>query len=639
MLEAVERRTKEAATEHPDFAASDVLALAATSTAEMRARGGARIPFRWLEQRLQLSPTEQRVLWLLVGHEVEPSIRASIRALNTEEVSDPTASAVSRVVYGGDRRLAEAELGAQGRLLKLGLIERSDAIAHCPGYRRTFSVSPRVLSLALGNDALDPVVDSLRCHRGEPAAELEISGGVDEALSNALQDGPRLVVLHGAVGSGRRSAIRSHLAKRGLASLEVDCERFDADPAIALHQVRAVAREAKLLERVPVLVDLDVLGQRDEGRDRLGLLDGELDGLVLATSRQMFARRWNRPVAGIELKPLSSTSRAVLWSRALPALSDGDAEIVASMYPLSPALVSRTGSAVERVRAGRPLSAAHIASAVRAIVDDSLAGLASRISTSQTWEDLVLPPDQQLALEELIARIRQRSLVYEQWGFAAKVGKGLGVAALFSGPPGTGKSMAACLVAKELGVDVYQVDLSKIISKFIGETERNLARLFDAAESGHAILLFDEADALFGKRTEVRTSNDRHANQEVNYLLQRLESFSGICILTSNHEAAIDEAFRRRLSTHVRFPVPEEKERRKLWRAMHPANAPVSGNLELDELATVFAMSGGYIRNAVLRAAFLAADRGTAIGSELLSEAAQLEYDALGKLTTFSREA
>jgi SpoVK/Ycf46/Vps4 family AAA+-type ATPase len=174
--------------------------------------------------------------------------------------------------------------------------------------------------------------------------------------------------------------------------------------------------------------------------------------------------------------------------------------------------------------------------------------------------------------------------------------------------------------------------MSKIVSKWIGETERNLGDLFDAAEACHAVVLFDEADGLFGKRTDVKTSNDRHANQEVNFLLQRLESFTGICVLTTNHETAIDEAFRRRLSVHIHFPVPEVDERKALWRAMLPPCAPIDRDLQLDALASEFEMSGGYIKNAVLRAAFLAADTSGRIDARLLARAAQLECEAMGRV-------
>lgn len=185
---------------------------------------------------------------------------------------------------------------------------------------------------------------------------------------------------------------------------------------------------------------------------------------------------------------------------------------------------------------------------------------------------------------------------------------------------------------EDLGTELYIVDLSKVVSKWIGETEKNLATLFDAAEAGHAVLLFDEADTLFGKRTTVATSNDRHANEQTNFLLQRLEAFSGICILTTNHDPAIDEAFRRRLAVQVRFPMPDESERARLWSAMFPPRAQVDADLEIDVLARRYVMGGGHIRNAVLRAAFLAADANESIGSYHLRQAAELEYEALGKL-------
>ncbi|MEO8704689.1 MAG: ATP-binding protein [Kofleriaceae bacterium] len=213
---------------------------------------------------------------------------------------------------------------------------------------------------------------------------------------------------------------------------------------------------------------------------------------------------------------------------------------------------------------------------IRTVLDDRLGEYARRIEVTQTWEDLVLPVDQIDSIIELMARVRGRRRVYEQWGFGPKVGKGLGVSALFSGPPGTGKSMVAALIARDLGLELYQVDLGKVVSKWIGETEKNLGAVFDAAEAGHAVLLFDEADALFGKRTEVKSSNDRNANLETNYLLQRLETFTGICLLTSNHETNIDPAFQRRLSLHVRFELPEPQQRAQLWRAMLPQAAPVA---------------------------------------------------------------
>ncbi|MBA3818768.1 MAG: ATP-binding protein [Deltaproteobacteria bacterium] len=269
---------------------------------------------------------------------------------------------------------------------------------------------------------------------------------------------------------------------------------------------------------------------------------------------------------------------------------------------------------------------------MRGHLDDRLSGLARRVTCTQSWADLVLPADQLEQIIELVARVRHRAQVLDDWGFADKVGRGVGLAVLMSGPPGTGKTMAAGLVARELGLDLYQVDLSRVVSKYIGETEKNLATVFDAAETGHAILLFDEADSLFAKRSEVKSSNDRYANLEVNYLLQRVEQFRGISLLTTNHETSIDEAFRRRIAIHVRFPIPDESYRELLWRAMLPARAEVARDIDFAGLARAFAMTGGYIKNAALRAAYRAADESSAITHALLWRAARTEYEAMGKL-------
>jgi SpoVK/Ycf46/Vps4 family AAA+-type ATPase len=244
----------------------------------------------------------------------------------------------------------------------------------------------------------------------------------------------------------------------------------------------------------------------------------------------------------------------------------------------------------------------------------------------------VLPDDITATLHELIARVQLRSLVLDGWGLERVATTGRGVTALLQGGPGTGKTMVAGVIAKALGFDLYRVDLSQIASKWLGETEKNLAAVFDAAEEGECVLLFDEADSLFGKRTEVKSSNDRYANLEVNYLLQRLDSFSGIAILTTNFGASIDPAFRRRLSLHLQFPLPDEDLRERLWRVHLPSTAPVAGDLGLAALAAEFQLSGGNIRNAAVRAAYLAAASGTPITAAHLRRAVDLEYRDRGKL-------
>jgi SpoVK/Ycf46/Vps4 family AAA+-type ATPase len=261
-----------------------------------------------------------------------------------------------------------------------------------------------------------------------------------------------------------------------------------------------------------------------------------------------------------------------------------------------------------------------------------LEDLAERIEPVAGWEDLILPDTQLRALGDVAAHVRGRARVYEDWGFSSKGARGLGISALFAGVSGTGKTMAAEVLAGELRLDLYRIDLSQIVSKYIGETEKNLSRVFNAAEEGGAILLFDEADALFGKRSEVKDSHDRYANIEISYLLQRMESYRGLAILTTNLKPALDAAFVRRLRFVVQFPFPEAAQRAAIWRRVFPADTPTE-ELDFAKLARLN-VAGGHIRNIALNAAFIAASTGEPVRMTHLLRAAQSEYAKLEKPLT-----
>ena len=250
--------------------------------------------------------------------------------------------------------------------------------------------------------------------------------------------------------------------------------------------------------------------------------------------------------------------------------------------------------------------------------------LGRRVEPRASWDDLVLPGPQRVILDEIAAHVRQRATVYEDWGFDAVLRRGLGVTVLFAGGSGTGKTLAAEVVARELDLDLFVIDLSQVVSKYIGETEKHLRKVFDAAERGGAVLLFDEADALFGKRSEVKDSHDRYANIEVSYLLMRMETYRGLAILTTNMKKALDQAFMRRLRFVVEFPFPGPKEREEIWHRVIPAPVPVR-DLDFGLLAQL-TVSGGSIRNIALSAAFLAADEGTPLGMRHLLAASRTEY-------------
>ena len=257
--------------------------------------------------------------------------------------------------------------------------------------------------------------------------------------------------------------------------------------------------------------------------------------------------------------------------------------------------------------------------------------LARPVALRHAWDDIVLPPNPLTQLREICHRATLRHVVHGRWGFDRKLSTTAGVTALFSGPSGTGKTMAAEIVAAELGRDLYKVDLSHIVSKYIGETEKNLDRIFAAAESANAILFFDEADALFGKRSEVKDAHDRYANIEAGYLLQRMDEYEGVAILATNVRQRMDEAFISRFNIVIEFPLPDESERRRIWSMIFPREAPLAPGVDFGWLAREVRLSGGKIRNIAVSAAFQAASGDGVIGMGELIEAARREYERSGQ--------
>jgi hypothetical protein len=342
-------------------------------------------------------------------------------------------------------------------------------------------------------------------------------------------------------------------------------------------------------------------------------------------------------VVPIDVEPISARARKRAWGEELSrcgakAPSSLVAE-VASKFELTRAqLAAGARHAVHLAgRRGDPrVSRADLLEGARLQTRSALLGLADRFEVDATWLDLVLPPETVAHLQEIALRVAERRTVLGEWGFGRKPSYGKGTAVLFAGPSGTGKTFAAAVLANEIGLDLHRIDLSSVVSKYIGETEKNLARIFSAADRANCILLFDEAEALFGKRSDVRDAHDRYANQELAYLLQRIEHFDGMAILTTNMPAAIDEAFRRRLAATVYFPLPDEAARRRLWEGAWPAHAPRALDVDIGLLANRFKISGGIIVQAVLGAAYLAAESGPPVTMKHVLRALGRELDALG---------
>jgi len=338
----------------------------------------------------------------------------------------------------------------------------------------------------------------------------------------------------------------------------------------------------------------------------------------------------------IELAGPDADEQRDLWRRHLgPAGLGLDLDAVVARCPLPAGEIREAAQlALGRARGRGELGRAGLEQAARDRLRHRLGEVASVVTTSLTWADLVVRDEVRARLREIVAAVEHRALVLDGWGFGAILPYGRAVSALLAGPPGTGKTMAASLIAQELGLELFRIDLSKIVSKWLGETEKNLGLVFDEAERVGAVLLFDEADALFARRTEVKSSNDRTANLQVNFLLQRLEQHPGVVLLTTNARTGIDEAFLRRLRYRIEFSAPDAAERELLWRSMIPARAPLSTDVDLTEVAERYELAGGHIKNAVVRAAFMAAERGGEIDHDTLVRAAALEWTELGNLPT-----
>jgi hypothetical protein len=428
-----------------------------------------------------------------------------------------------------------------------------------------------------------------------------------------------VAMVSGADRHTRRGVTAAALANLGMSLYALNAEQIPAAPEDREQLARLWEREA-LLSRASLLIEVDDHADADVERRAGALLDGLSWGAIAAGDEPV---RVNRPVPQVDVPRPGAADQYCLWQAALgPAVAglNGSLQKLVSQFDLGPHEIQTAAAQIDHRDSGLR---DRLWDACRAQARPRLDDLAQRIEPKAGWDDLVLGADQLDSLREIAIHVRGRGLVQGQWGFAERSSRGLGISALFEGPSGTGKTMAAEVLAGELNLDLYRIDLSQVVSKYIGETEKNLRRVFDAAESGGVILLFDEADALFGKRSEVKDSHDRYANIEIGYLLTRMEAYRGLAILTTNAREAIDTAFMRRIRFVIRFAYPGTAERAAIWRRAFPSRTPI-GDLDSEALAQV-ALTGANIANVALGAAFLAADAGESVTMRHIARAAVRE--------------
>ena len=449
-------------------------------------------------------------------------------------------------------------------------------------------------------------------------------------------EGAPWLVFWGATGVGKKTLAARVAAHQGRPLVTFDpnaVERPQLEDLFARVQREALMRNAMLYVG-PIPSDLLNNGARELFR-RLGRFSAPLclgiDGM------QPPRLVSDHPLWELKIPLPSEHTRTKLWEDALPAaVRGGDLRLdsIARAFKLTPGEIQFCSIEAKGIAERERIKISHkdARECVTRRLRNDLGELAQPVTVTTTWADLVLPQEDMDRIQEFIARRKYADKVYNDWGYGTRVGYGKGLIALFSGPPGTGKTMLAGLIAQALDLDLFQVDLANVVSKWVGETEKQLAKVFDQAERAHAVLLFDEADSLFAKRTEVKSSNDRYGNMATNYLLQRLEQYTGVAVLTTNKDASLDEALQRRLTLHLYLEIPDIDERERLWRTFMPERAPVSRDVDLRTLALEFELSGGYIKNAAVRAAFLAASHDAPISMELLRLASALEMEDMGRV-------
>lgn len=591
--------------------------------ADAAQEAGHPLRLRALADTFGLSALDVDLLLVALAADLDPRFEQFFGYLNDDVTRRHPSVAVALALCGEPLTSAGARARLlSGPLVSGGLLAVEDPERPLPG--RALRVPDRVVGHLLGDDAPEPALAAVL------AAAPKISWGNPGPLTRALKAGVRLAYLREpATGSGRILAAEA-LRSFSLPAIHLDLGRL-ANEREPLALVDSAVREAKLRGAGLVAGPLAAISDRPA---LVEALHAEPQPVLLVGDAGWDPAWTSRPPLLVDVPASSSGERLELWRATLGPPNGLDVEAATSAFRLRPEQVVRAaGSALVQATLAEDGRAtrAHLRAGARGENGSALDRLARRVEPVVGWGDLVLPDAVLQALQEVALRAKHRERVLGDWSMRPGAGRGHGVAALFAGDSGTGKTMSAEVVAGELGLDLYVVDLATVVDKYVGETEKNLERIFSAAAGVNGVLLFDEADAVFGRRSEVKDAHDRYANIESAYLLQRMETFDGLAVLATNLRANIDEAFTRRLDVLVDFPLPDATHRSVLWdKCLRTLDR--SADIDLAFLGKAFELAGGSIRSAAITAAYLAADDGGTVTMRHLVTAVQREYRKLGRL-------
>jgi hypothetical protein len=589
-----------------------------------RRPAGADHPLDRLAESYDLSPFEVDLLLLAGLSEEHEGYADLLRALHPQGRPNATLGLAAQLLAPG-----AAERRELRRCVESGGARRAGLFSldgDGPLFCRSVVLAEALWSALAGID----VWPARLAPESPPAApwglESWLAAPAAQAAARSLACGAEatiLVTADDAAIAAERAAVLA--AAAGAAAIRFRLPAGDA----AQELVHLAGLHAVLRGAVPLF---QVSAAEGGGPAALPRLDGHPGPTLVAAQAGAARLRGHRPLVAVACDRLTPTDLGRMWASALPELA-GEAPRLAACYPLEPAGAREVAADVglAALLSGRPPDLEGVAAAVRARSGAVVGGAVQLLRPTARWDQLVLPPARLAQLREMVDRLLHQRRVLDDWRFLAGRPGARGVRGLLAGPPGTGKSLSAEVLAGVLGVDLLVVDLSRVVSKWIGETEKNLAEVFASAEKARAVLLFDEADALFGRRTEVSDAHDRYANLETAFLLSRLERFEGLALLTTNLRQNIDPAFTRRLEFVIDFDEPGREERLALWRCHLPAGAPLAAEVSLPEIAGAYPLVGGLIRNAAVAAAFLAAADGRPIGGDHLLHAIQREYQKAGK--------